>query len=103
MYPDTYRFIAAVEYGSNGAIGIYFPDLPGCTSCTESKDKVIEHAREALSLHLYGMEEDGDEIPNPSELKDIKLESNEMPLVVEVDMKPFREKMRIKEANRGAI
>lgn len=93
MYLDTYRFIAVLEDGGKGTIGVYFPDLPGCTSCAENTNKAAESAKEALLLHLYGMEEDGDEIPNPSELKDIKLEKNEIPLLVEVFMTPFREKM----------
>lgn len=93
MYPDTYRFIAVLEDGGKGTVGVYFPDLPGCTSGADNTNKAAESAKEALLLHLYGMEEDGDEIPNPSELKDIKLEKNEIPLLVEVFMTPFREKM----------
>ncbi|MDE6727767.1 MAG: type II toxin-antitoxin system HicB family antitoxin [Oscillospiraceae bacterium] len=94
MYLDRYKFIAVLEYSEEGMIGIYFPDLPGCTSAEETTEKAVESAKEALLLHLYGMEEDKDEIPIPSELKDIKLEKNELPLLVEVYMKPFREKMK---------
>ncbi len=94
MYPDKYRFIAVLEYTDTGTIGVYFPDLPGCISAADSADKAAESAKEALSLHIYGMEEDNEEIPAPSDLKDIALENNEMPLYVEVYMKPFREKMR---------
>lgn len=93
MYPDKYRFIAVLEDGGKGTVGVYFPDLPGCTSGADDFDQAAEKAKEALCLHLYGMEEDGENIPKPSELGDIKLESNELPLFVEVYMKPFREKM----------
>lgn len=93
MYPDKYRFIAVLEDGGKGTIGVYFPDLPGCVSAAGSTDEAAENAKEALCLHLYGMEEDGDEIPEPSGLKDIQLAGNEIPLFVEVYMKPFREKM----------
>ncbi len=93
MYLDRYRFIAVLEFGDKGTVGVYFPDLPGCTSGAETADKAAENAKEALCLHLYGMEEDGDDIPEPSNLKDIQLADNEMPLYVEVYMKPFREKM----------
>ncbi len=94
MYPDKYRFIAVLEDGGRGTIGVYFPDLPGCTSGAESFDKAAENAKEALCLHLYGMEEDGDEIPKPSGIKDIKTAENEITTLVEVNMVPFREKMR---------
>lgn len=93
MYLDKYYYIAVLEHGDAGTVGVYFPDLPGCTSGAETAEKAAENAKEALLLHLYGMEEDGDEIPKPSELKDIKFGKNEMPLFVEVNMKPYREKM----------
>ncbi len=93
MYPDIYRFIAIMEDEGKGTVGVYFPDLPGCTAAEYSTEKAAESAKDALCLHLYGMEEDREEIPAPSDLKDIKLEKNQIPLYVEVHMKPFREKM----------
>lgn len=96
MYPDRYHFIAVLEYAEDGGIGVYFPDLPGCTSFAENTEKAIENAKEALSLHLYGIEEDGGDIPKPSDIPSIRLEKNEVPMLTEVYMKPFREKMRTK-------
>lgn len=93
MYLDRYRYIAVLEYGEKGTIGVYFPDLPGCVSGGDTTEKAVEGAKEALLLHLYGMEEDGDEIPAPSELKDIQFEKNELPMLIEVYMKPFKEKI----------
>ncbi len=93
MYSDQYNFIAVLEYGDKGTVGVYFPDLPGCTSGAENAEKAAENAKSALMLHLYSMEKDGDEIPKPSKLMDIKLEKNEIPLLVDVYMPPFREKM----------
>lgn len=93
MYPDKYRFIAVLEYGKKGTVGVYFPDFPGCVSGADTTEKAIENAREALCLHIYGMEEDRDTIPQPSELKDISIEKGELPMLIEVYMKPFREKM----------
>ena len=93
MYLDKYRFIAVLEYSDKGTIGVYFPDLPGCISTGETTEKAVDSAKEALLLHLYGMEEDKEDIPEPSELKDLQLEKNELPMLIEVYMKPFREKM----------
>lgn len=93
MLPDRYHYIAVLEYAESGSIGVYFPDLPGCVSVADTTEKAIENAKEALSLHLYGMEEDGDDIPKPSELPQIKLNKNEIPTLIEVFMKPFREKI----------
>lgn len=94
MYLDRYSFIAVLEQGENGTVGVYFPDLDGCISAGASNAEAVKNAKEALCLHLYGMEEDGDNIPEPSDLADISLEKNELPVLIEVYMKPFREKMR---------
>lgn len=93
MLPDRYHFIAILEYSENGTVGVYFPDLPGCVSAADTTEKAIENAKEALSLHLFGMEEDGEEIPKPSELTKIRFDKGEIPTMIEVFMKPFREKM----------
>jgi predicted RNase H-like HicB family nuclease len=47
-------------------VGISFPDLPGCVSWSEDGTDLIQHAEEALSLHLEGMAEDGMVIPAPT-------------------------------------
>ncbi len=44
--------------------GITFPDLPGCVSVGDSVDDVLAMGAEALGLHLEGMVEDGDELPD---------------------------------------
>ena len=56
----------AVFEPSNAGYSIYFPDFPGCISCGEDMDHAIRMAKEALGLHYWGMEKDGDEIPIPT-------------------------------------
>ena len=68
---DTYIYPAVFDFADDG-IGITFPDLPGCTSCAFSIEEAVHHAREAMGLHLYGMEEDNDPIPEPSDILSIK-------------------------------
>lgn len=80
---DNYRFIAVLEYCDN-SIGVYFPDLDGCISGGDTTDEAIDNASEVLKLHLYGMEKDNDIIPNPSSIDKIKLDPNEVAVVVEV-------------------
>ena len=45
---------------------VYFPDLPGCASHGDSFDEALREAGDALALHIYGLEKDGDSIPEPS-------------------------------------
>jgi predicted RNase H-like HicB family nuclease len=54
---------------------VYFPDLPGCVSYGEDFEEAQKQAADALGLHLYGMEKDGDEIPNPSKVPQVDSET----------------------------
>ena len=58
-------YIALAEEGPHGGYGVSFPDLPGCVSAGDDMDDAVKNAAEALSLHLDGMIEDGDELPEP--------------------------------------
>ncbi|WP_028306410.1 type II toxin-antitoxin system HicB family antitoxin [Desulfitibacter alkalitolerans] len=54
---------------------VYFPDLPGCVSFGEDFEDAQKQASEALGLHIYGMEKDGDEIPAPSKTPQVDPET----------------------------
>lgn len=45
---------------------VTFPDIKGCITEGDSLEDALKMAKEALALHLYGMEEEGDNLPNPS-------------------------------------
>lgn len=89
---DRYAFIAVLNFADDG-ISISFPDLPGCLPCADSTEEAVKNAKEALGLHLYGLETDNDEIPIPSSIADISLEKNEVPILIDVFMPPVREKL----------
>lgn len=58
-------YLAVFEPTETG-YSVYFPDLPGCTSYGEGFEEAQRQAVDALGLHIYGMEKDGDKIPAPS-------------------------------------
>lgn len=58
-------YLAVFEPTGTG-YSVYFPDLPGCTSYGEGFEEAQKEAADALGLHIYGMEKDGDEIPASS-------------------------------------
>ncbi len=59
------RYAIVVEdAGSNFAA--YVPDLPGCVATGRTEEEVGRLIREAIALHLEGLEEDGLTIPEPS-------------------------------------
>lgn len=59
-------YLAVLEPGKDGSYSVSFPDLPGCFSYGDNLAEAQRMAEEAASLHVYGMERDGDEIPTPS-------------------------------------
>lgn len=88
-WKDTYTFPAIFTYDNDG-ISIEFPDLPGCFSCGENTEESVNMAKEALALHLYGMEEDNDIIPNATPANELNLASNQIPMLIEVYMPLYR-------------
>ena len=88
-----YEYIAIFNYADDG-ISIEFPDLPGCLPCAEDNEEAFKNAKEAMGLHLWGMEQDGDPIPEPTNIKEIKLEDNEIPVLINVFMPTVRDKMK---------
>jgi len=65
------NYIAIIHKDPKSDFGVSFPDLPGCISAGRTIDEAKELAQEALSLHIQGMLEDGEEVPAPSRLEDV--------------------------------
>ncbi len=57
---------ACIEAGETPGFSVFFPDLPGCISGGATVQEAAVNAAEALSLHIEGMAEDGEAIPEPS-------------------------------------
>ena len=90
---DVYVY-PAIFYDDADGISIEFPDLPGCLPCAHSMEEAFNNAKEALQLHLYSMEEEGEPIPEPSRVSAIKPDdANGSVVMIEAWMPPFREKM----------
>ena len=88
---DTYIFPAIFDFAEDG-ISVEFPDLPGCLPCADTAEEAVYNAKEALMLHLFGMEEDKEEIPTPTPFHEVRIDKNQALVLVEVFMPPFREK-----------
>ncbi|GBF76707.1 pilus biosynthesis protein HicB [Paenibacillus sp. 598K] len=61
-----YVYPAVFEPNENGVLTVTFPDLPGCITEGDTPAEALAMAQEAMGLHLYGSEKDGDPIPAPS-------------------------------------
>ena len=61
---STMRYAVVIERGVD-SYGAYVPDLPGLISVGETEEEVMANIREAISLHLEGLRQAGDEVPEP--------------------------------------
>jgi predicted RNase H-like HicB family nuclease len=67
------HYIAIIEdAGPDHAIGVWFPDLPGCTSAGDDIDEALRNAPEALELYVEGLLEDGQPLPRARTLSELK-------------------------------
>ena len=65
------NYIAIVHKETKTDFGVSFPDFPGCITAGKNIDEAKDMAQEALTLHIQGMLEDGEQLPVPSRLEEI--------------------------------
>lgn len=67
---------------------LLFPDLPGAVSGGKNYEEAIDRAKECLSLHLYGMLQDNEPLPEPTHIADVmkELEEDELVALIEPDV-----------------
>lgn len=63
-------YVAIIHKDEGSDFGVLFPDFPGCVSAGATLDEAAAMARAALALHVRGMREDGEVIPQPSSLSE---------------------------------
>lgn len=59
------KYAVVIEHGRDN-LSAYVPDLPGCVTTGRTVEEVERNIREAIELHIEGMLEDGQTIPEPS-------------------------------------
>lgn len=65
------QYIALLRKDPESDFGVDFPDFPGCVSAGRTLDEARQMAQEALDLHVEGMIEDGEPLPEPSSLESV--------------------------------
>src|SRR5689334_9024079 len=65
------HYIAIIEdAGPDRAVGVWFPDLPGCTSAGDDIDEALRNAPEAL--YAEALQEDGRRLQRAGTLSELK-------------------------------
>lgn len=67
-------YLAVFEPTKTG-YSVYFPDLPGCVSYGKDFEEAQRQVSDALGLHIYGLEKDGDEMPVPAKTPQVDPET----------------------------
>lgn len=60
------KYVALVRKDPDSDFGVDFPDFPGCVTAGSTLDEAREMAEEALALHVEGLLEDGESLPDPT-------------------------------------
>ena len=65
------NYVALIQKENKG-YGVIFPDFPGCVSVGKTVDEAYKNSIEALALHIDGIKEDKEQIPEPRTFDEIQ-------------------------------
>jgi len=101
------EYIAYLHKDRKSDFGVSFPDFPGCVTAGKTLEEARRMAIQALALHIGGMAEDGEPIPEPSTIDDVAEDpamKGAVAFLVSVDMeKTVRLNITAKESQIAAI
>lgn len=60
-----HRFLVVIERVEDN-YSAYLPDLPGWVAAGDTREEVEQNIHEAIQMHVQGMAEDGESIPESS-------------------------------------
>lgn len=86
---ERYFYPAVFGYEDGEEISVVFPDLDVATSGVNDDDALLS-ARELLGCTMYGLEEDGEEIPTPTPLSKVETKEGEQAVLIDVYMPSVR-------------
>ena len=102
MTMDRYAFPAIFEADDDGrGYTVTFPDLPGCITEGATWEEAAAMAQEVSEGFLWGMERDGDEIPEPSNPMNINLPRGAIITIITAWMDLVRDVMANKSVSKN--
>ena len=97
---DVYVFPAVFSQEPDEEISVVFPDLDVAT-CGADSVEALASARELLGCALFGLEEDGAQLPDPSDPFGLELAAGELVVLVDVYMPTVRLAQQNRSVNRS--
>ncbi|WP_051590926.1 type II toxin-antitoxin system HicB family antitoxin [Bacillus sp. UNC438CL73TsuS30] len=92
-FKASYTFPVVFDYNDDG-ISVSFPDLPGVFTYGHNEEQAFKNAKEAVGLHIFGIERDFEKVPLPSKITQINLEPNQVVTIVNVYMPLIRNRVQ---------
>lgn len=68
----TYYVAIVEEAGPDRAVGVWFPDLPGCFSAGDTVDEALRNAAAAVTLYAEELAKEGRPLPDARSITDIR-------------------------------
>jgi predicted RNase H-like HicB family nuclease len=67
------HYVAIVEdAGPDKAVGVWFPDLPGCFSAGDNVDEALHNAAGAVAIYAEELARAGRRLPDPRSIAEIR-------------------------------
>ena len=80
----------AIFTPEDGGYSIRFPDFESCYTSAVTLEEGMDMANDVLCLTLYGLEEDGGEIPQASSVKEVRAAGEEFVTLISCDTIEYR-------------
>lgn len=91
MWSTMLKIYPAI-FHKEGSYWVEFPDLDGCVTDGDSLEEVMENAQESMGLYLAALLEEGQVLPDASDIREIK--SEDVVSYVSVDVNKYRRSTR---------
>lgn len=87
MYKDIYIFPAVITTLGENDYNVKFPDFDEIVTYGETLEDAYNMAEDALKLCLFDLYQDKEDIPEAQKINKIKLEQDQVAILVKVELK----------------
>jgi len=87
MYKDIYIFPAVITTLGENDYNVKFPDFDEIITYGETLEEAYNMAEDALKLCLFDLYQDKEDIPEARKINNIKLEQDQVAILVKVELK----------------
>jgi predicted RNase H-like HicB family nuclease len=100
MEKNGHYIFPAIFYKDENAIGVEFPDLPGCVTFGDDMNDAVKMAKEAMGGYLLTLEDIKKAIPKPTPLSEVETQKGQAVFLVEVYLSVLRDEERNKSVKK---